>query len=200
MEVERGIIMIIKCEYKIVELWKTIKGYEDYVISSKGNVKRKAKNNRKGKLIKQYTTDSNGNPSLIVRLKNKEGKYTSLLVGVLVGETFLPKVEGFDRIKFMDGNKQNVNLTNLERSKDLKKKVVCLSTKKVFDSMTKAIFYYGLDEGNLELARIKMSQCCRGIIESFGCIYGIRGKRVALRWAYYEDYINSLDESTEDDE
>lgn len=66
------------------------------------------------------------------------------------------------------------------------KAVVCVTTNKLFDTLTEAVNYYNLGGTS------NLSKCCRGIYKSYGKL----SDGTKLRWIYYEDYIKEFDKST----
>ena len=87
-----------------MEQWKTIEGFDNYKISTLGNVKNKV------------------NKKLSIRL-TKEGYNRVRLYGNviqnkcvhrLVAETYIPNPENKEQVNHMDGNKANNMLCNLE--------------------------------------------------------------------------------------
>lgn len=187
--------MLAKCKLNIIEIWKRIDGFDKYMISNKGRVKKLSYTIRrkdgkevfyKEKFVKPRYKDSYYKDATIVRLESNDGKLYNLLVGVLVGDTFLPKKDGCTRIEFIDKDRTNVSLNNLVRVEDLTRKVICTTTGDIFKSMTEAISSYDLTFKNidLEIAKIQMSKCCKGEIESFGNIYA-NGEKIPLKWKYF---------------
>lgn len=102
------------------EVWKDIKGYEGYYqISNKGKVKslerRREGKGEKGILkerLLKTTVNSDGYP--LVKLYQK-GKGKSIKVHRLVVEAFIREDDSKEYISHIDGNKENNNVTNLER-------------------------------------------------------------------------------------
>lgn len=89
-----------------VEKWKYIKGYgRKYKISSFGRVI----NSETGTELKHYI-DKNGFHSVCLC---KNGNVSRLCVHKLVAYHFIGNPQNFDRIAFLDGNKDNLNVGNL---------------------------------------------------------------------------------------
>jgi len=90
-----------------VEKWKFIKGYMNrYQISSFGRVL----NVKTGRILK-ISKDTYG--FLRVSLR-RDGKVKTFQVHKLVADHFIGNKEGFTHIAFLDGNKENVKVCNLE--------------------------------------------------------------------------------------
>lgn len=119
--------------------WKPIKNYEDYLISNYGQVKR---NNT---ILKEWEHNKYHYITLC-----KNGKKKNFLLHRLVAETFLPNPNNLPQINHKDENPANNNVENLEwcsskynanygtRNERYSKKVVCIETGEMFNSITKA--------------------------------------------------------------
>lgn len=101
------------------EVWKDIKGFEQYYqISNMGRVQSKDRkvmggqglHTKKGKILKPQP---NSNGYLRVQLK-ADGVSVRHFVHRLVAEMFIPKIEGKDIVNHMDSNFLNNNASNLE--------------------------------------------------------------------------------------
>lgn len=91
-----------------MEVWKTIIGFDNYQISSLGNV-------RKTDSLKPFSLIVNNNTKPYYRVGlSKNGKRYFFLVHRLVAEHFIPKIEGKDLVNHIDYNKQNNHIENLE--------------------------------------------------------------------------------------
>lgn len=88
------------------ELWKdvTLKGYEIYKVSSKGNIKRE------GRLLKKGT-NKYGYYKVNLCVKNIR---KSVVVHRLVALAFIPNPNNYETVNHKDGNKKNNNIENLE--------------------------------------------------------------------------------------
>lgn len=89
--------------------WKYIEGSNECYVSNYGEVKQIL--NGEDKMLHQFV-DGKGYMRVTVRLKGKPGK--QVRVHRLVGEAFIPKVEGKDVINHISGNKQDNRVENLE--------------------------------------------------------------------------------------
>lgn len=93
------------------EEWRDIKGYEDYQISNKGNVKSLNFRHTGQERILKKMKQKNG--YLQVRLY-KDGKMKSFLVHRLVAETFLPNPDNKPCVNHLSERKTENNVENLE--------------------------------------------------------------------------------------
>lgn len=98
-----------------MEIWKEIRGYQNYMISNTGKVRSKERYDRLGRLNKGrlmsllICTDG----YLFVGL-SKNSKKDKLSVHRLVASAFIPNYENKETVNHIDGNKQNNNVDNLE--------------------------------------------------------------------------------------
>lgn len=96
------------------EVWKNIKGYENYQVSNFGRVKRKSgfdesKHYRKEKILKQNNAKGYFQVALYKNKKRKDFK-----VHRLVCNAFLINNKNKKQVNHKDGNKLNNNISNLE--------------------------------------------------------------------------------------
>lgn len=89
-----------------MEQWKVVKGFENYLVSSLGNVKT-----INGKL-KKVVYDSKNNYGYVELWKNNKGK--KFRIHRLVAETFIPNTLGKEQVNHIDGDKKNNCVSNLE--------------------------------------------------------------------------------------
>ena len=90
----------------MMEIWKNIKGYPDYAISSFGNIK----NIKFDKKLNPHITDQG---YCIVNIYcNKKDKHFK--VHRLVAETFIDNPDKKRTVNHIDGNKLNNSVSNLE--------------------------------------------------------------------------------------
>jgi hypothetical protein len=92
-----------------MEQWKSILGYESYLVSSLGEVKRIYKN----KVEKTLTKINNGHDYMCVCLC-KNGIAKRFYVHRIVASAFLDNSEKKDEVNHIDGDRQNNSLLNLE--------------------------------------------------------------------------------------
>jgi len=59
------------------------------------------------------------------------------------------------------------------------RKIICLSTEEIFDSVSDAVIKYNLSQPNIV-------KCCKGERKYCGKLEGMK-----LTWMYYEDYLNT---------
>jgi len=95
----------------MLEIWKPIKGYENYMVSSLGNIKRLNYNHTGKERILKPCIESGG--YLQVHL-GKEGKIKNFLIHRLVAEAFIDNPDNLKQVNHKDFNKQNNSLQNLE--------------------------------------------------------------------------------------
>lgn len=89
-----------------MEIWKYINGYEGlYEISNKGRVR-----NAEGKILKARTQNK-GYFYVTLHSNHKERKFT---IHRLVAEVFIPKINGFNQVNHINGNKKDNSVENLE--------------------------------------------------------------------------------------
>lgn len=160
-----------------MEQWKQIVVDDvtyDYEVSSYGNVR----NVETGRILKQC--DNKG--YLRVGLcKNKKQKTFS--VHRLVAIMFIPNPNNLPQVNHKDENKHNNHVDNLEwmtqennlkygtRTERTRKKVKCIETGQIFDSVRKACEWAEITGGIVE--------CCKG-----------KGKTAG---GYHWEYVDSVD-------
>ncbi len=171
-----------------MEEWRDIKGYEGYYqISNLGRVKslpRDVGSNRcKKEIIMKTSLDKDGYENLVLR---KDGKQKHFRVNRLVAEAFLENPNNYPQVNHKDEDKTNNNVNNLEwcspkyninygsRTEKASRKVICVTTGKIFKSIAEASKYYNL-KGN------HISACCKGKLKSCGK-HPITGEK--LVWKY----------------
>lgn len=89
-----------------MEQWEFVKGFENYLVSSLGNVKT-----INGKL-KKVVYDSKNDYGYVELWKNNKGK--KFRIHRLVAETFIPNTLGKEQVNHIDGDKKNNCVSNLE--------------------------------------------------------------------------------------
>jgi len=93
------------------EEWKTVENYPDYMISNFGRVYSYRKSRGyNGKFLKQ----NNCGGYLNVGLYGDNNKMNTVLVHLLVANSFVPKIEGKELVNHIDGDKSNAHYLNLE--------------------------------------------------------------------------------------
>ena len=89
-----------------MEIWKYINGYEGlYEISNKGRVR-----NAEGRILKARTQNK-GYFYVTLHSNHKERKFT---IHRLIAEAFIPKINGFNQVNHINGNKKDNSVENLE--------------------------------------------------------------------------------------
>ena len=89
-----------------MEIWKYINGYEGlYEISNKGRVR-----NAEGRILKARTQNK-GYFYVTLHSNHKERKFT---IHRLVAEGFIPKINEFNQVNHINGNKKDNSVENLE--------------------------------------------------------------------------------------
>ena len=171
-----------------MEEWRDIKGYEGYYqISNLGRVKslpRDVGSNRcKKEIIMKTSIDKDGYEHLVLC---KDGKQKHFRVNRLVAQAFIPNPNNYPVVNHKDENKTNNRVENLEwctityninygdRTEKASKKVICVTTGKIFKSIDGASKYYNI-RGN------HISACCKGKLQSCGK-HPITGKKLVWRY------------------
>lgn len=95
-----------------MEIWKAIKGFDNYEISNLGNAKSKPREGTKGGIVKPFF-DRKNNGYLKVHLY-KNGVQYQPFIHRLVAETFLPKINGKTEVNHKNGIKTDNRVDNLE--------------------------------------------------------------------------------------
>jgi len=139
-----------------MEIWKEVKGYENYFyVSNFGNIKRKKRNSSNGKNLNEkiYSPYKDKDGYLVFRpIINK--RQIVLKIHRLVAITFISNPDKKKCVNHIDGNKTNNLLKNLEwctnkentnhawsiglNKKHRSKKVINKITNEVFDSIIDA--------------------------------------------------------------
>lgn len=181
----------------MIEIWKPVKGFENYEVSNLGQVKSLNYNRTKGTKILKPGMDTNG--YLQVHL-SKNGKHYAKSIHRLVAEAFIPNIDNKPEVNHIDGNKQNNKVENLEwvtRRENNKhaydtgllkppvmkgeenpraRKVICTNTGEIFNYIKEAAKKYNVIDSSI-------SACCKGKLKSAGKLP--TGEK--LVWRYAED-------------
>jgi hypothetical protein len=118
-----------------IEIWKLIDNYDNYEISTLGNVK----NNKTNKLLKNYIHCS----GYITISLSKDNIKTSFKIHRLVAIAFLPNLENKLTVNHIDNNKQNNCIINLEWSTMSEQNMTI--NKGIFLNKTNSIYVYKID-------------------------------------------------------
>ena len=169
-----------------MEIWKDVKGYEGlYQVSNLGRVKS-LNYRRSGKeRLLSLAHDKDGYLYVCFR---KNGKQKLHKVHRLVAQAFIPNPDNLPQVNHKDENKTNNNVKNLEWctneynhnygtrnervGKSLSKKIICITTGEIFNSMREACRKYNIHTGS-------MTECCQGKRKTAG----------GYKWEYFKEEI-----------
>ena len=148
------------------EQWKVITGYDDYEVSTWGNVR----NVKTGRILKQK---DNGHGYLQVGL-SLDKKIYWISIHRLVATMFIPNPNNYDTVNHINENKHDNRVENLEwlplkdniqYSKHKKyKRVKCIELNTIFDSLGQA-------EKETGCKRQNISKCCKGLLKHTGGLH-----------------------------
>lgn len=146
------------------EIFKTIPSFPDYLVSNYGRVKTKSRELRYTHAVTKKEHFRNTNERFLkVHYNNLTGykfhqlylnkKMFNRTIHKLVADAFIEKIDGFDCINHIDGNKHNNYVDNLERCTDeynhehatktgLKAKGSKVASSKLNESMVHAIKWF----------------------------------------------------------
>lgn len=160
-----------------MEIWKKIKGLDNYEISSYGRIKSNGDKFHKPKILKPFKT-KNGYLSIVLT-SNHIHKY----IHRLVAETFIPNPNNYDEVNHKDENKENNTVENLEwcthnynynygnRIEKIKQKRIgkinTRNSKPIakydFDGNLIEIFPSGMEAKRKGYNNAHISMCCKGL-------------------------------------
>ena len=93
--------------------WKKIKGFENYIINSKGEIIREEQiKYAKKPIILKHTKKKSG--YMVVALRDKNRKKHQLYVHRLVAQAFIPNPNNLPQVNHKDEDKENNCVSNLE--------------------------------------------------------------------------------------
>ena len=144
--------------------WRDIEGYEGlYQVSNLGRVRSLNCRGHKG-CIGILTPRLDGKGYEMVALY-KEGKARNTKIHRLVAQAFIPNPNNYPQVNHKDENKTNNDVKNLEWctneynhnygtrnervGKSLSKKVICITTGEIFNSMREACRKYNIHTGSM---------------------------------------------------
>ena len=181
------------------EIWKDIKGYEDYYqVSNKGNVKsldRKVNSGLKNNMIvikygKVLSKSKDRNGYFIVSLSKTNIK-KSYKVSVLVAKTFIKNPNNKPQVNHINGVKSDDSIKNLEWCTN-KENIQHAFKTGLCSNEYKKVKIIQMDlEGNF----IKLWDSISEAEEKYNashiidCCKNRRNKCKGYRWIYYEDII-----------
>lgn len=169
------------------EEWRDIEGYEGlYQVSNLGRVKSLKYRGHEG-CIGILTPRLDGKEYETVALY-KGGKVRNTKIHRLVAQAFIPNPNNYPQVNHKDEDKTNNNVDNLEWctneynhnygtrnervAKSLSKKVICITTGEIFNSMREACRKYDINTG-------RMTECCQGKRKTAG----------GYKWEYFKEEI-----------
>ncbi len=158
------------------EVWKDVKGFEGfYQVSNLGNVRSKIRKVSNGSIRPSRTLVSKGTDYQAVQLWMNNKGYNKL-VHRLVAEAFIPNPDNLPEVNHKDKNPKNNCVENLEwvstaynvkhknqnrdASKPCRRKVKCLETGWIFDSISAAGRSVGADATQI-IESIINKRCCK---------------------------------------
>jgi len=154
-----------------MEIWKTIKDFEDYQVSNLGNVKITANEaTRKERVLKPLIT---GRGYYRVALyKNTKPYFKS--IHRLVAEYFIPNPDNKKQVNHLDGNKENNRVDNLEW---------CTYRENVNHAIENKLSACGERNGNSKLTQIQVNEIRNS---------GLSSKELALYFNVHVSTINRI--------
>ena len=128
------------------------------------NIDGKVRNVKTGRLLKPET--ARHGYLRVVLCKNR--KHTTFSVHRLVAQVFIPNPDNLPVVNHINEDKTDNRVENLEWSTykhnsehSLNKKVRCIETKRVFDSIQEASNWYQQETGGGVITSM-ISRCCKG--------------------------------------
>jgi hypothetical protein len=167
-----------------MEIWKTIRDYPKYQISSLGNIK--SHQGDSPRLLKGgYDRDGYH----LILLYNEKGR-VSKRVHRLVAEAFIPNPDKKPQVNHKDGNKKNNNLDNLEwasNSENITHSFVKLGKQNQFTKQHVAVVQKDLKTGEI----LKVYESAKKATKNgfhrqsiVGCCRGYRKSHKGYSWSY----------------
>lgn len=178
------------------QIKKTIKGYENYSISSNGVVKNERTNK-----IKIPTSNYSGKGYLYVDLYNK-GKKKRFYIHRLVAQYFISNKENKPYVNHKDGNPKNNTVENLEWCTPLENVIHAskiIKTMKQYEiannNRKKSIYQIDLNTNKIINSFNSIREAERGTGIPSSNIIGVLKHRQNRTKSYTWQYIESLEEN-----
>ena len=153
-----------------------LNAYYNKTPEEKEIINNKISNSLKGKM------KGKNNPMYGVHRCGKEasmyGKKHSLETRKKMSETRKGKPSPLKGKKLSEEHRNNISKANIGSNNPNARKVICITTGKIFDCIKYAGKYYNISSSSIQL-------CCKGKQKSAGELNGVR-----LQWKYSEDYNN----------
>ena len=187
------------------EEWRDIKGYEGlYQVSNLGRVKSLSRIDNLGRKKKETILSPGKDKNGYFQIQlYKEKTIKMRKIHRLVAETFIPNPDNLPQVNHKDENKQKNHIGNLEwcdntynqnygTSKIRRgKPVICVTTGLMFNTLSEAAEYYGINNKNDigQVCRKKRSYC--GIDPS-------TGEKLEWEFIYIEDEFKPMIQHLQD--
>lgn len=172
------------------EIWKDVFGYEGlYEVSNLGRIKQKI-NNYTGEAINEIKKIIINNKGTPVVCLYQNGRSKTVTLARIVYKAFNLEFDVTDfniRVLHKNGDRSNCKLNNLYvESRNFGRRVICITTNKIFESVYKASKYY-------DCVASSIRDCCLGIQK----ITGILDDGTFLMWMYLDEYEKTTKEEVE---
>ena len=172
-----------------MEEWRDVVDYEGlYMVSNCGRVKSLNYNHTGKEEVLKENTNKKGYKIIYLYKNGKRQKYK---IHRFVAKAFIPNANNFPEVNHKDEDKTNNKVDNLEwctaeyninygtRNEKLSKKIKCITTNEIFNSIKEAKEKYNINYGSI-------CSCCKGRYK-FAGKHPITGEK--LVWEYYEEVM-----------